>query len=1052
MIDILKKYLFSSRLMAVLFFVFAFAMAMGTFIESWYSTETARIWVYNTTWFEAIMLFFVINFIGSIKKYRLFRLVKWPILMLHLSWVFIIIGAFVTRYISYEGIMPIREGKTEKRFFSDKTYLRVLVDGDLNGAKMRKELEDDLLVTPEAIRSSLPWKSDFSKIPFTISYVDFIQGAEESLVPDENGESYLKLVEASGGNRHEHFLKSGEVSSIHNILFALNIETPGAINIKTTDSIYTIFSPFDGDYMRMADQFKGNLSKDSLQPLVLRSLYNVAEMQFVLPDSIAKGSYGIVPLSKDKITPNSEDAIVLNVSANGKQKQVKLLGGKGRTNPLKEFTLGGLDFKMGFGAKIYELPFGIKLNDFIADKYPGTEKSYKAFKSKVTIEDERPFDYEIFMNHVLDHKGFRFFQAGFDPDEKGSNLSVSHDFWGKWITYIGYFLLYTGLIGTLFFGKTRFRELKNNLIRVKTKKAKLLGIFFFFLSLGAVAQDKHAHENRLPNQQEIDSVIKTVTINKEHADKFSTLVVQDEGGRMKPVHTLASELLRKISKSNKFKNLDANQVLLAMMLNPPLWYNVELVHLDWKNDSIRKLIEMPKEQEMAKTIQFFTDKGAYKLAPYLQEAYATNTPNSFQKDFKKIDQKIALLNSALGGQLLKFFPLLNNENNKWVSAVDYRSGEFPVKDTLYGNFIKNSIPFYLMTLRNAKKTGDYTEADKLVEALKQNQQNYGKEVLPSEEKIKAEIIYNKADIFQKLYQYYGLFGLLMFLFLVFQIFKDRKFYRGVIKTLKVIIIALFVLHTLGLIFRWYISGHAPWSNAYESIIYVAWATMAIGLLFGRKSDMTMASTTFVSCMLLWIAHQNWIDPEIGTLVPVLDSYWLMIHVAVIVGSYGPFTLGMILGVVSLILIILTNKENKARMDLNIKEITIINEMALTVGLVMLTIGNFLGGMWANESWGRYWGWDPKETWALVSIMVYAFVIHMRYVPGLRGKWFYNFISVIAFASIMMTYFGVNFYLSGLHSYASGEQIITPVFIWYTVAIVFTLGGVSYWRYRIHYKK
>src|SRR5690606_14264872 len=151
-------------------------------------------------------------------------------------------------------------------------------------------------------------------------------------------------------------------------------------------------------------------------------------------------------------------------------------------------------------------------------------------------------------------------------------------------------------------------------------------------------------------------------------------------------------------------------------------------------------------------------------------------------------------------------------------------------------------------------------------------------------------------------------------------------------------------------------------------------------------------------------------------------------------------------------IILTNKDNKERMEINLKELTIINELALSAGLIMLTIGNFLGGQWANESWGRYWGWDPKETWALISIMVYAFVIHTRLVPGLRSKWAFNFLSIVAFASIMMTYFGVNFYLAGLHSYASGGHVITPAFVYYACFGVAVLGGVSYWRYRINYSK
>jgi cytochrome c-type biogenesis protein CcsB len=188
---------------------------------------------------------------------------------------------------------------------------------------------------------------------------------------------------------------------------------------------------------------------------------------------------------------------------------------------------------------------------------------------------------------------------------------------------------------------------------------------------------------------------------------------------------------------------------------------------------------------------------------------------------------------------------------------------------------------------------------------------------------------------------------------------------------------------------------------------------------------------------------NWLDPSIANLQPVLDSYWLMIHVAVIVASYGPFTIGMILGIVALFLTILSNKKNRKKMSRKLEELTIVNELSITIGLIMLTIGNFLGGMWANESWGRYWGWDPKETWALISIIIYAAVLHLRIVPKLGGKWLFNLMSVIAFSSIIMTYFGVNFYLSGLHSYASGEKVITPTFVYYSLIFITILALISY---------
>lgn len=1058
MIELLKKFFFSTRLMAVLFIVFATSMGFGTFIEAKYSTETARIWIYNTTWFEAIMVFFVINFIGNMFRYRLFTWKKWPVLTLHLSWIIIIIGAFVTRYISFEGMMPIREGKSEKVFYSDKTYLTVFVDGEIDGVPRRKPLEDDLIVTPEALKSSLPWNYDFNGQDFTISYVDFIEGAKEGLIADETGKEYLKIVEAGTGQREEHYLENNKVNNVHNVLFALNKPTDGAINIFTTDSTYQIKSPFIGNFMRMADQFKGQVAKDSLQEFQLRSLYDMAGMQFVIPERLVKGSYGVVEIPEKEINEQSLSALVVEISSNGETVQKKLLGGKGISNFSDKFKVGGLDFSMAYGSKVYELPFSVKLNDFIAEKYPGTESGYASFMSKVTLEDERPYDYDIYMNHILDHKGYRFFQSSFHPDEKGTVLSVNHDKWGTWITYLGYFLLYAGLMGIMFFGKTRFKDLTSTLNKLQSKKAAL-SIFMFLGCAIASAQehtadDGHDH-NKAPTQLQIDSILNANIVSEEHAEAFGKLVIQDLGGRMKPINTFSSELLRKLSLKDKFKDMNSDQVFLSMMLNKVAWYNTEFLAIDkkGKNDSIRKILEVPEIQEYIKAVDFFDEKGRYKLEPFIREATATNIPNKFQRDFKDAHMRLSLLDQALEGGIVKIFPLLNDENNKWISALEYRGGQYPVADSLYGNFIKNAIPYYLITLQKAIKTDDYADADKLLAAFKQNQENNGKEVLPSEEKINAEVIYNKLDIFNTLYKVYLLVGVILFFVLIFQIFKEREIWKAASYALKGIIIILFLWHTAGLILRWYISGHAPWSDAYESMLFVAWASMGMGMLFIRKNTMTLAAAAFVCSMLLFFAHQNWVDPAIGNLVPVLDSYWLMIHTSVIVGSYGPLTVSLILGIVCLILMIMTTSKNKKRMQLNITELTIINEIVLTVGLVMLTIGNFLGGQWANESWGRYWGWDPKETWALISIMVYAFVIHTRLVPGLRGKWTFNFLSVIAYFSIMMTYQGVNYYLVGLHSYgSSGGAAITPDYVWYIALAALVLGAISFWRYKAHYVK
>ena len=700
--DMFKKIFFSNRLMAVLFIVFATAMAFGTFIESWYSTETARIWIYNATWFEMIMVLFVINFIGNISKYRLLRKEKWPVLTLHASWILIIVGAFITRYISFEGMMPIREGNSENVFYSDKTFLTAYIDGEINGEPRRKTLEAELIVTPEALKSNLPWKDDFNGQPLTISYVDFIKGAKKGLIEDENGKEYLKIVEAGDGQRHEHYLENGKLANIHNVLISLNNETDGAINIFSNDSTYLIKSPYEGSYMRMADQFQGSLIKDSLQTFQLRSLYNMAGMQFVIPEPIVKGSYGVVKVPEAEITPVTQDALVVEISSKGETVQKKLLGGRGTTSFSDKINVGGLEIAMAYGSKVYELPFHIKLNDFIAEKYPGTEKGYASFMSKVTVEDERSFDYDIFMNHILDHKGYRFFQSGFDQDERGTTLSVNHDYWGTMITYIGYFLLYAGLMGIMFFGKTRFRDLGKSLNKIKAKKATLSILFLLGISVSTVAQehsenDGHAHA-KAPTQEQIDSLLLANLVSKEHAENFGKLIIQDEGGRMKPINTFSSELLRKLSLEDKYNDMNADQVFLSMMMNPAIWYNTEFILLDKSNkrtginDSLRRILDVAEDQEYVKALDFFDDESNYKLEPYLRAATTNSNPSKFEKDIKEANIRLSLLDRALSGQIIKIFPLLNDENNKWISAMEYRGGQYQVSDSLYANFIKNAMP------------------------------------------------------------------------------------------------------------------------------------------------------------------------------------------------------------------------------------------------------------------------------------------------------------------------------------------------------------------------
>jgi cytochrome c-type biogenesis protein CcsB len=860
----------------------------------------------------------------------------------------------------------------------------------------------------------------------------------------------LFFVESSEGTRHEHWLKRGTIQNIHGILVGFDAtENNASINFSKEDGNLKMTTKESGDWFRMADQKKGTITKDSIQNFQYLTLHNVAGLQFVIPRPADKGEIKTVSGPKDD---KKLDAVLIEITSNNETKQLELTGGKFNSEGAKEITVGGLNFRMLYGAKVLETPFNIKLNDFQLEKYPGSE-SAAAYASEITLIDgKEKFDYRIFMNHILDHKGYKFFQSSYDlsGETEQTHLSVNHDFIGTMITYLGYSLLYTGLICILFAKNTRFDDLKKGLKKIKKKKLSLPIIAALFLSTVSYSQQSVGpHQpNRITNQQ-IDSILQANLVDVDHAESFNKLVIQDAGGRMKPAHTFASELVRKVSQTETLNGMQPSQVLLSIIENPRLWFEVPAIYLEKGNSQIREILSIDKKAKYARLSDFITPKGIYKIKEKVAEAQKKNIKNKFEKDLIKIDRRVGLLYSAIGGAILRIYPIPNDENNTWVSQPETLKAGFKGTDSV---FVRQSLPVYIQFLQEGKKTKDYAKATQILDGIKEFQMKFGGAVHPSQERIDLEISYNKAQPFIKLSKYYGFASLLLIVFVILQIFNSKKWVNYVVKTLIAIVIVLFVLHTLGLISRWYISGNAPWSNAYESIIYVAWATMLFGLFFGRKSALTITATTFLTATILAFAHQNWLDPEIANLQPVLNSWWLLVHVSIIVASYGPFSLGMILGIFALFLMAFTTKKNKEKMDLNIKEITIINEMAITVGLIMLTIGNFLGGMWANESWGRYWGWDPKETWALISIMIYAFVLHMRLIPGLRGRFTFNLWSILAYFSIMMTYFGVNFYLSGLHSYASGDRVITPITVFYALGFISILGIFSWLKYRKYYKK
>lgn len=1048
--QLIYKKLISTKTLIFLAVLYAIAMGVATFIENDFGISTARSLIYNSLWFELLMILLMVNLVGNIIRFKMYRRKKWVVFTFHVSFLIILLGAAVTRYISFEGLMPIREGETTDVFLSEKVYLKVEIDDGIDQIvpPVLKNLNLSAIDIPFLTDNHYKTSLSFKGKPVSIEILKYIPKANEIFIQNPNGEKYLKIIASTDSGREDIYINDGGTIIIGTKRFSFNNPIPNTINIfEKNDSLFYI-SPFEGNRMVMQTQEKHLLPKDSITPFHLASLYQIEEVSFVVPE---KPFNGELQFKSGPVNSNALDLLQIKIKSGENEKIFNLTGGQYLSENPKIFQLNGLNFRVNFGSIHKKLPFQIKLRDFQLENYPGSDMP-KSYASEVTVIDkDTSFDYRIYMNHILDYKGYRFYQSSYTitPQYEQTELSVNHDYWGTLITYIGYTLLYLGLILIFFVKGTRFHQLKKMLRKLQKERLSLVLLlvsFTFFNHLNTWGQKIDASK--------IDSIVIKTIVPKDKAEEFGRLVIQDYGGRLKPINTYSSELLRKLTKRDTYKvssgeEFTADQVLTGMLSYPQGWWYVPLIYIKPQDEKLRNIIGIDTKQKYAALIDFFDEQGNYKLQSYIEEAQKKRIKSKFEQDVIDVSSRVNLLYNTLMYENMRLFPLPNDPNNKWYSWIHLEKYNFNEEDK---NFALNAIPLWLKEMFKAKESGDYQFADQILKGIATFQQRFGAEVYPDKNKIKWEYFYNKHDAFRSLFWQYMILSLIIFIIAVIQIFNAKKWINLFYKFFYGISVLLFIWMTFFMGLRWYISGHAPWSNAYESMLYISFAIILFTLWFGRKSPLVLASGLFIGSMTLMIAHWNWMDPQIENLVPVLNSYWLNIHVSIIVASYGPFAIGMILGLISLFLMALTNEKNKKRLEHQIKKLTIINEMALTIGLVLLTIGNFLGGQWANESWGRYWGWDPKETWALISIVIYAIIIHARFVPGLKGKFAFNLMSVIGFASIIMTYFGVNFYLSGLHSYAKGEPQTTPAFIYYWIVFIVMLSSVAYYKYKKFYAK
>ncbi|WP_372751206.1 cytochrome c biogenesis protein CcsA [Labilibaculum sp.] len=1007
------NFLFSMQMMGVLIILFAFSIGIATFIENDFGTPAARALVYDAWWFELMLLLLAINLVVNIFRYDLYRKEKWSIFLFHAAFIIIFIGSGVTRYMGYEGNMHIREGQSSNQITSMSSYIDVKAQANGKVSELSQKLSissvkkthfnDDLNIDNKNVEISLR---------------TFIPNAQSAIVQDINGIPILELV-AIGSNGMEGMqnfsLEYAQQKNIAGmpIAFGSNAGT-NAIIFDYSDSL-RMKSPFEIMELSMMGGDPIVMEAKTWHVVMPKKIYDLKGSKIVIKNFYPSAKYQYIK-GQDK---NAPSVLVFDVKSGSEHKELLVQGNNNYVGTEAHTNINGVDVSATYGSKIIEIPFSLKLNKFILDRYPGSN-SPSSFASEVTLFDPAQGlekDYRIYMNNILKHEGFRFFQASYDNDEKGTVLSVNHDQWGMMITYFGYFLLMLGMAWSLINPFSRFNSLGK-----QSKTGKTLAVAALLL-LG----------NLLPASAQ-NEILPIVPL--QQSKEFGKLLVQDNGGRFEPINTLASEVIRKITKKNKFQGYTAEQVFLSMIANPQQWQTAAMIKV---GDS-DLASELGISGKYASFMNFLNAQGQYKLSQKVQEAYSKKPAHrsAYDKEIISVDERINITYMVFTGEFLKIFPDPTDDMHEWYNPTSQinLSGD----DSL---FVKKSVIMLGQALNNA----DFAGADNYIAGIKTYQNRFGQRVIPSPTKQKIEILYNNINIFKRLFPYYLLIGFFLVVFLVVQIIHPKFPVKWIMRSATFILAIGFMLHTSALAARWYISGHAPWSNGFESMTYVAWACLLSGFIFVKKSDFALAATSILAGLTLFVAHLSWMNPEVTNLVPVLKSYWLTIHVAIITASYGFLALAAILGMINLTLFNLQNTNNQSRIKGTVMDLSRISEMTMTIGLYFLTIGTFLGGIWANESWGRYWGWDPKETWALVSILVYSFVLHMRFIPGLKSVYAFNLASVWGYSSILMTYFGVNYYLAGMHSYAKGDPVPIPTWVYYSVAIILALSLAAYYQYK-----
>ena len=643
------------------------------------------------------------------------------------------------------------------------------------------------------------------------------------------------------------------------------------------------------------------------------------------------------------------------------------------------------------GMKEEKLPFSLCLQKFEAKMHDGTNAAAD-YSSKFTVIDgDDKSEGEVSMNNIYSHRSYRLYQSSYDEDGKGSVLAINADPYGIPVTYTGYALLFISLVWMLFDPKGGYRKLlKSPLLK---KGALMIALI---LSMGNI-QTLHA-ESATGNLQ-------NAVLPKETAEKFGELHIL-YNDRICPVQTFALDFCKKIYGARSYQGLTAEQVLSGWVFYGNTWANEPFIKI--KSGEMKTAMNLP---DYASLNTFFNrEMGGYTIGQYVQEYY-NGQQDKFHQQAADIDGKIQIIMELREGISLKVLPYTFTKNVKatkdhsfikagtttWFSPVDKLPQAVEHQHTLY---IRNVFSL----LNGDVKAGNTSRVNEFFVKMKKYQEVSSGNSLPTATQYKAERINNAFPFATILFMANLTLGFIALFYTIYRMTKKREI-KALNIALPILLGVSFLALTFGLALRWIISGNIPMSNGYESMLTVAWFVMLISILMQLRIRIVMVFGFLISGFFLLVSHINQMDPAIGQMMPVLNSPLLSIHVSIIMMSYALLSLTFICGIMGICL------------RSHGEELQALSRIFLYPALTTMGFGIFIGAIWANVSWGNYWSWDSKETWALITFMIYAVVVHTQSLPVFRKPLVYHIYITLAFLSIAMTYFGVNYFLTGMHSYA-----------------------------------